>query len=290
MLINSILCNSEVLYGLNNTHIETLESVDRYLWRNVFGAMISTPIESYYIETNTIPIRHIIMGRRLMYYWTILKKDETEVVKKVLKCQTLLPSKNDWILQLQNDLEECGIELSEENIKNMKKEKFKNLVLKKIKTLAKEYLLTLRGKHSKSKNLMHRDSLKDYLKTENVSVSEKKLLFALKTRQINVKTNFRTMFSNLQCRLCKEVGTEESEIHIMKCEKILSDKNLKRLLESISYADIFGTLDQQVKAVKVWKQVVRVWNLKLEAEKLSPSGHQVHQLPATSTCIIYDFG
>ena len=76
----------------------------------------------------------------------------------------------------------------------------------------------------------------------------------------------------------------------MKCEKILSDKNLKRLLESISFADIFGILDQQVKAVKVWKQVVRVRNFKLEAEKLSPSGHQVHQLPATSTCIIYDFG
>ena len=54
MLINSILCNSEVLYGLSKTHIETLESV-----------------ESYYIETNTLLIRHIIMGRRLMYYWNI---------------------------------------------------------------------------------------------------------------------------------------------------------------------------------------------------------------------------
>ena len=137
LLLNSILCNSEVLYGLNNAHIETLESVDRYLWRNVFGAMISTPIESYYIETNTIPIRHIILGRRLMYYWTILQKDETEVVKKVLNCQTLLPSKNDWITQVQNDLEECGIELSEENISNMKKQTFKNLVLKKVKNLAR---------------------------------------------------------------------------------------------------------------------------------------------------------
>ena len=91
-------------------------------------------------------------------------------------------------------------------------------------------MVKLRGKHSKSENLMHRDSLKDYLKTENISVSEKKLLFALKTRQINVKTNLRTMFSYLHCRLCKEVGTEESELHIMKCEKILSDTNLKRLL------------------------------------------------------------
>ena len=46
MLVNSILCNSEVLYGLNKTHIETLESVDKYFWRKVFGSFISTPIES----------------------------------------------------------------------------------------------------------------------------------------------------------------------------------------------------------------------------------------------------
>ena len=30
MLLNSILCNSEVLYGLKKSHIETLESVDKY--------------------------------------------------------------------------------------------------------------------------------------------------------------------------------------------------------------------------------------------------------------------
>jgi hypothetical protein len=44
MLINSILCNSEVLYGLTKTHIETLESVDTYYWRKVFSSIISTPI------------------------------------------------------------------------------------------------------------------------------------------------------------------------------------------------------------------------------------------------------
>ena len=68
MLINSILCNSEVLYGLSKTHIETLESIDKYFWRKVFASVISTPVESYYIETHTLLIRHIIMGRRLMYY------------------------------------------------------------------------------------------------------------------------------------------------------------------------------------------------------------------------------
>ena len=101
MLINGILCNSEVLYGLNKTHIEKLESVDVYLWRNVFSSMVTTPIENYYIETNTTPIR------RLMYYWTLLNKGDSELAKKVLETQQLLTSKNDWVLQLQIDLKEC---------------------------------------------------------------------------------------------------------------------------------------------------------------------------------------
>ena len=191
----------------------------------------------------------------------------------------------------------------------MKKEKFKNLVYKKIKHLSKEYLITLRSKHSKSANLMHRNVLKDYLKTEQITTDEKKLLFALKTRQVDVKTNFRNMYSNMLCRLCTKVGTEESEIHMMTCEKIISDIYLKTQLENISYADIFGTLERQVVAVKVWKKVIKVWKLKLEAEKLSPSGHQAHQpqgqsasyactstqtvdfsSPANSNCTVYDFG
>ena len=36
MLLNSILCNTEVLYGLNKSHIETLESVDKFFWRKIF--------------------------------------------------------------------------------------------------------------------------------------------------------------------------------------------------------------------------------------------------------------
>ena len=63
MLVNSIMCNSEVLYGLSKAHIEKLESVDVYLWKNVFSLKVSTPIKSYCIETNTTPFRYIVMAR-----------------------------------------------------------------------------------------------------------------------------------------------------------------------------------------------------------------------------------
>ena len=192
------------------------------------------------------------MGRRIMYYWNILQKDETEIVFKVFKTQTLMPVKNDWVLQLKNDLEECNIKLSDEQIRCMKKERFKSLVLNKIKTLAKKYLISRRG--SKSENLKHVNYMKEYLKSPHLNTEEKRLLFALKTRGVNVKTNFKNISkTNMSCRLCKSIE-EESEIHILKCSEILKDKSLKDEISKISYSDIFGTIDEHIKAVKVLKK------------------------------------
>ena len=48
----------------------------------------------------------------------------------------------------------------------------------------------------------------------------------------------------------------------------IGDNNLKHQVSNISYADIFGTLERQVKSIEVQKLVFKVWKLKLEAENL----------------------
>ena len=123
---------------------------------------------------------------------------------------------------------------------------------------------------------MLENSIKDYLTSNQISTDEKKLLFALKTKTVNVKTKYSNGYSNMQCRLCKAQGEDENEIHLMKRQQIVSESNLKNELENISYSDIFGTLDKQIAAAKVWKKVFKVWNRKLETVKLSPRGHQEH--------------
>ena len=44
-LINKILVNSEVWYGLNETQVNQLETVDKTLLRTITGAHCKTPIE-----------------------------------------------------------------------------------------------------------------------------------------------------------------------------------------------------------------------------------------------------
>ena len=194
-------------------------------------------------------------------------------------------------------------------IKNIKKAEFQNLVKKKIRNFSKEYLIILRNKHFKSENLLHENAIKDYLTSNKISTDENKLLFVLKKKTVDVKTNYSNGFSNKQCRLCKTEGEEECEIHLIRCVQIVSESNLKNYLENISYSDIFGTLDKQIAAAKVWNKGFKVWNRKLETVKLSPRGHQEHlpqglsaSFPCTSTrtvdslslddsnCTVYEFG
>ena len=72
-LINGILCSIEALYGLKTTDIEKLEKCDHLFFRQLFRSGAGTPIESFYLATNTLPIRHVIIGRRLMFLWTKVK-------------------------------------------------------------------------------------------------------------------------------------------------------------------------------------------------------------------------
>ena len=73
------------------------------------------------------------------------------------------PVRNDWCLQLSDDLGQCDIQLSESDIMNMKKTKFKHLVSKSVREVARQYLITLKEKHSKSTRLSDHYQMQAYL-------------------------------------------------------------------------------------------------------------------------------
>ena len=162
-----------------------LESVDRYFWRKIFQCPITTPTEIFFMETSCTPVRYILMKRRLMYYWNILQMTDDELVKRVFHIQSIAPCKNDWVLQIADDLRCCKIDKNEEEIKKMKRYSFKKLVNQKVSEAATEYLLVLRDdpNRSKFKNFYPSEEMKDYLRTNDLNTEEKLLLFLMKSRK-----------------------------------------------------------------------------------------------------------
>ena len=195
ILLSSMLCSYKVLYGITNAHIEKLEQVDRIFFRKIFQVPNGTAIEAFYLETSTIPIRHILIGRRLLYLWDILSRNESELVRKAFESQKSFSVKNDWAIQVQLDLEECEINLTELAISKMRRLAFKKLVNEKIQKPAAKYLISLKQKHLKSEHLKYSISLQPYLKNESFKLEEKKLMFRIRNRLIDVTRLRSKVFS-----------------------------------------------------------------------------------------------
>ena len=111
LLLNGILFNTEVIHSLTEKHIEILEECDKMFMRNLFESEAGTPIEAFFIETSTLPIKFVLIGRQLMYYHTLIRKSESELVKRVFLAQKEFPSKNDWLSTTQKYLTLCEISM-----------------------------------------------------------------------------------------------------------------------------------------------------------------------------------
>ena len=253
-----MLCSVEALYGLNNSHIEKLEKCDHDFFRKLFRSGAGTPIESFYLATNTLPIRHIIIGRRLMFLWTILNKSESDLVRKCLTAQLMNPVKNDLATTFCKDLEICGITLTMYEISKMKKSKFRKIVNCQIRKIAEEYLINLKSKHSKLNGICDSYGTEKYLFSSSISIEEKQVLFKFRTRMVEVKSNFKNQYGpNLTCNFCQN---EDTQSHLLLC-KVLTDGIDT---SGVQYDHIFSDVNKQEKIAKILNKILEQRELKVK--------------------------
>ena len=245
-------------------HVEMLESQDRSLLTRLFGVPSTCSYEAVYMETGLLPVRFILQGRRLMYYWTLLNKSDDELVKKFFNVQKEHSVNDDWIEQIKDDITSLGINLNEQEVKVMKKTKFKNGLKKKLKENATSFLYKYKEKHTKTKHL-NNYKFQSYLSSDKLTTNEKKLLFSLRTRSIDVKRNYKKKFKfNMSCSLCKDDSQEETEMHLQKCSKIIAKVNTAHA----KYEDIFSEdIEKQIKITKIFGQVMKVRKILLNTIK-----------------------
>ena len=112
LFINSIMTNVEALYGLTKENINILDEVDKILLRKIMSAHSKCKIEAFYLELGILPISYIIIGRRLMFLFDILKSRDEELMSRFFNAQNLNPTKNDWCITVKEDLKNLNIDSS----------------------------------------------------------------------------------------------------------------------------------------------------------------------------------
>ena len=251
MLMNSLLFNSEAWHDITEKEIKLLEVVDEHLMRSLVGAHSKTPLEFLYLETGSVPVRFILACRRMIYLQTILKRPDSELTKQIYLTQKEKPTKGDFYCLVVQDFQSIGEPLNEKDIANKSKLSHKNNIKEKITSAAFLYLKEKQSQHSKVKDIQYkRLETQKYMTSTLFNNTEVCLLFALRSRYIDCKTNFRYKYKNedLLCQLCGQ--NEDNQPHLLQC-KILSSyfKSEEMVKNSIEYNDIFSSDPRRQKVI-----------------------------------------
>ena len=134
----------------------------------------------------------------------------------------------------------------------MTKYEFRKLLKSKIRERKREYLKSLQDQHTKTKRLTIGDSAQQYVSTKLLSTSQKQFLFLLRCKMTKNKSHFKNQFPNLICRLCLDVNSEESLVHLCDCPFI---KQHIPEISNVSVDDIYGEIDDQVRAVHTFMKI-----------------------------------
>ena len=232
MFLNAILTNADVWYNLTNSEIEELEELDRCLLRKFLGTKMSCPKEALFLETGALPIGVLIKSKRVNYLHYLVKEDES----KFFYAQWENSLKNDWTLQVREDLEDLCIPVDLEFIKSKSQDSFKRLVKVKAREYALDELNKMKAGHSKMNNIYYpKLEMQHYLKNEKISPENAKLIFAYRTRMANFTENFRGPYGPKQCPLC--FTHLDNQQGAFQCPKIIPNLG-KGKYEEIFLSDI----------------------------------------------------
>ena len=73
--------NSVVWRGYTVSDIKDLEVIDHDILRAITGAQAKSPTEMLYLETALVPVKSVIIVRRLPYLQTILHRHNNEPIR-----------------------------------------------------------------------------------------------------------------------------------------------------------------------------------------------------------------
>ena len=142
----------------------------------------------------------------------------------------------------------------------MSKNKFKVMIERKVNTFAFKCLKVKASSHSKSQKILAEVEnriivkRKAYLRENILTKNDCQLLFELRSKMLDVKTNFSNMYNNdLTCRTCRKTGSIENEDHILICEILKSEIGDQQ----VEFDYVFQDLGKQKIAVKAFRSILR---------------------------------
>ena len=218
-----------------------------------------------HLELGTLPIRFVIMKRRILFLHYILQQNKNNLLYKFFEAQLRYPQKGDWVVQVKQDLLEINLDISFELISEMSKTSFKFQLNEAIRKSAFQWLTRkIQDKNKSESNTQAKGSeikyqylkLQEYFLPSNMNIKQWNLLFAQRAPMIHVKCNFKNSYSDLTCPVCNDSNYRDSQLHILQCKTLLNGENIL-VKKQISYNDIYSSdVTKQSTVVQLFEELL----------------------------------
>ena len=249
MFLSVLLGNCEIWPNVIKSDLKRLETCDKKFLAQIMGVSSKGSYSLMLLEGGLLPIRHVIIAKRLNYLYTLLKNEPSSLARQIFDQQCKSVQKQDWTSQIMEDLKEFEISLSFQEIEKLSKYKYKKIIKQASFKVAFKYLTSEKQKLSKGNNLYY-SSLKtqNYLKQNTgLTTQDMKQIFSIRTRNLFLKTNFPGMFLNDKCVniACEE---RDTEFHLFYSNCF---KNENAIIQTnLEFNDIFSNNVSKQKIIK----------------------------------------
>ena len=258
MLIGSLLNNVETLINVTKKNENELEKPDLFFQEKLLPTKGKPSKAFRYLELGIIPVRYVIIQKRLLFLKYILNESTDSMIKQVYMQMKQDSRKGDFVDHIKRDLNELEIRMEDYEINEMTSNKWKKLVKEKTKDLAfknlvKENNMKEKTKHIKFKYL----EMSDYLKV-NQRTDLSRIIFETRSGTLDLKSLQQWKYENNLCVLCEL--KEENMEHFMKCKEY-GDTN-----KNLDWKDIYkNETNKQFKIAEEIKRRMKVRKYKQDA-------------------------
>ena len=219
------------------------------------------------------------MSRRMMYFRTILSREEEELNKRKNREQERNASPGYFVELVKDDFSKCNLTYNEEMIIAGKVDDYRSLIRKHIKAAAFNELKTKQSSHSKVNDIVYENLEKQsYLISPIFTNNDIGILSNLRSHTTRgIRSNYKQLYKDdqncpLKCTPPDTMPVRYTQEHLLSCKKLKQTKHTV-VSEKIVINNIYGTVSQQKAVATLAKENLQERNKLLDSNPTSGCDH-----------------
>ena len=267
--ISTLLSASET-WSLTNKEYNEMNKMELWALKRMFGLPPTTPTPAVVFATGTLYAEIRVKKRQLIYLQKVLQKEEGHWAKEIL--QVLRQNNIGWVQNVEKTLEDWGLEIEWDSIKNKSRMKWKEEVeqaaekMNRMKLREDCHIKERKQSRQKTKTQTIIDKIDDpnYSRKplqimNNISALETRALLMGRYGMLSCRANFSMGTGNKDCIRCAE--RDDMDHRINRCINY-RDINLYDSAHKLDTTMIFSDEIEMVRPVI--QRILSMWDLEHE--------------------------